>query len=162
LFMLLIACSFAAIIRLRSANANAAAGSHGALGAGIFMGLAILTRPEAALLLPAAAIYLAITEGIPPHANFPAGEGRTLLRIGGKWTGAFVRILTPGCVVLAGEALLAMAVTGSLTPGTATVKLRFFQEYDLSLTSKLNTTGDFIGLFLGPLIAPLAFAAATV
>jgi arabinofuranosyltransferase len=137
LFMALVAASMAAIIGLE--------GNRGRAGGGLLIALAVLTRPEGVLLIPAAAIYLAVTrpDGVP---------GRQLSR-------DLVLLAGPPILVLAAQSLYAFAVTGSLSPGTATVKLRFFHEYNEPLRLKLNTAGDFIGIFAGPLAVPLAFAA---
>jgi len=136
LFMALLAASMAATLTART--------RRGRLGAGCLIALAILARPEGALMLPAAAAYLAL-------GRDPRREWRALLR-------ELLPVVAPGVIVLAGLSLFALAVTGELTPGTATAKLRFFQDDTLALKRKLQIAGDFMGLFFGPLF-PLILAA---
>jgi hypothetical protein len=66
----------------------------------------------------------------------------------------------PGVAVLALLSLFALAVTGELTPGTGTAKLAFFRDNTLALSRKLQLTGDFMGLFWGPLFPTLLIALA--
>jgi len=139
LFMALVAASMAAVIGLD--------GRSGRILAGLLIGLAALTRPEGFLLVPAAAVYLAVFR--------QPGVGRQLAR-------DVVLLAAPALCVLLAETLYAWSVTGSLSGGTATAKLRFFQEYKQSLNWRFNRGGDFIGIFAGPLFVPMAFAALAV
>jgi arabinofuranosyltransferase len=137
LFMALVAAAMAAVIGLE--------GRRGRATGGVLIALAVLTRPEGVLLIPSAAIYLAVNR-----------TSRVTKR---QLVGEVLILSAPAVFGLAAQSLYALAVTGTLSPGTATVKLRFFHEYDEPLAMKLNTAADFIGLFAGPIVVPLAFAA---
>ncbi len=136
LFMAVLAAALAAILVAKT--------PRGLLAAGGLIAVAILTRPEGVFLLPAACLYLALRR--------QEGSGWRPL--------AFdcLRVVLPGLVLLALLSLFSLAVTGKLTPGTGTAKLQFFQDDSLALKRKLQVTGDFMGLFLGPLFPTLLIA----
>ncbi len=136
LFMAVLASSLAAILVART--------PRGLLAAGGLIGIAILTRPEGVFLLPAACLYLALRR--------QEGSGWRPLVFD------CLRVVLPGLAVLALLSLFSLAVTGKLTPGTGTAKLQFFQDDSLSLKRKLQVTGDFMGLFLGPMFPTLLIA----
>ncbi len=140
LFMALLAASMAGVLSPGFAKRPLATGG--------LIALALLTRPEGAILVPAAIVYRTL--------NREPEEGL------GELAGQAALLAAPAVAVLIGESLFAYAVTGSLAPGTATAKLHFFQEVGLPLRTKFNLAGDFIGLYAGPLIAPLVFAAIAV
>ncbi len=133
LFMALLAASMAAVLSWR--------GARGRWMAGVLIGLAILARPEGVFLLAAAGVYLWLDRS-------KSGDLR-------EFAGDAARLLAPGVAVLALLSLFSLVVTGDLTPGTGTAKLRFFQEDGLPLRLKLQETGDYMGLFMGPLLPTL-------
>jgi hypothetical protein len=133
MFMALVAASMAAFFLAKR--------WYSKLFAGILIGLAILTRPEGAFLLPAVFIY-----------RFMAREkGEPILY--------FVRdaflLCAPGTGAIAFIGGLSLAVNGSIG-GTASAKLRFFQEDGEKFQQKLTIAGDNIALFLSSILTLVA------
>ncbi|HWO72842.1 MAG TPA: hypothetical protein VNN21_04720, partial [Dehalococcoidia bacterium] len=107
--------------------------------------LAILTRPEGAFLLPALLVYEWLRR--EPGEPLPSFGRKAALLAG------------PGVGVLAALSLFALAVTGSFTPGTATAKMHFFQEYDFFFRDKITIMGEQVGQFLGSMLPVVILAA---
>jgi hypothetical protein len=117
----------------------------GRLTAGALIALAILTRPEGAILLPAVLIYLWLDR---PEGAKPRSMSREA-----------ILLAAPGAVALAAQVALSVAVTDSWSPGTATAKMHFFQEYNHAFSEKIRISGDLIGLFAGSIFSLLVLAA---
>ena len=129
LFMALVTASMAAVFLARRWQTK--------LLAGVLIGLAILTRPEGAFLLPAVVIYRFITrEPDEPLVRFVRDA---------------LLYCLPGTGALAFIGGLSLAVNGSIG-GTASAKLRFFQEDGEKFGTKLNVASDGVALFLSSVI----------
>jgi hypothetical protein len=137
LFLALVTATLAAFLSLTT--------PRGRLLTGVLMALAVLTRPEGLFLLPATALYLLIERDRTAPWRATLNDA--------------VRLYGPPIVAFAGVTLMYAIVTGSLTPGTATAKLRFFQEYDWSLREKIRVSSHEFGLFIEPLMAHIVLAA---
>jgi hypothetical protein len=137
LFMALVTASMAAFFLARR--------WYSKLFAGVLIGLAILTRPEGAFLLPAVFIY------------------RFIAREKGEPFLYFVRdallLCGPGTAALAFIAGLSLAVNGSIG-GTASAKLRFFQEDSQPFDEKLTIASDNVAIFLSSVITLVALGMA--
>lgn len=135
---------FMALVAFTGASYFLTETRRGRLLTGGLIALAILTRPEGALLLPAVLIY------------------RWLERQDGESLTAYaqdaLRLALPG--LLAGMVLLsyALAVSGTLS-ATGGAKMSFFQEDAWDLSDKLGVAADQIGIFAGPVL-PLLFLGA--
>jgi hypothetical protein len=114
---------------------------------GVFIALAVLTRPEGVFLLPAFAVFRWLQR--------PAGES---LR---DYVLDCVRLLLPGVIAFAALQVFALVVTG-VVGGTGNAKLQFFQEDQQNLDFKVSVAVDQIGLFLGPIIPFVILALLTV
>ena len=136
LFMTLVSLTMASYLLWRSPGGRALTG--------LLLGLAVLTRPEGIVLMPAVLVYHWLDRG--EDARF----------------GAFVReaavLAVPALLALAALNLYALAVDGTLG-GTANAKLRFFQENLFPFQEKMTIVGDVIGRFAGQIVPLVAFAA---
>jgi len=137
LFMALVAATFASYLSFDA--------WRGRLLTGGLAALAILTRPEGAFLLPASLVYEWLRR--EPGEPLPSFGRKAALLAG------------PGVGVLAALSLFALAVTGSFTPGTATAKMHFFQEYDFFFRDKITIMGEQVGQFLGSMLPVVILAA---
>ena len=142
LFLLLSTLAAAAFFRaLRVSNERAY------LVAGTLVAFAVLTRPEGALLLAAMVAYYAAD----PERN----EALVSLRA----ARSLAALAVPSVLVLAGLAIFYWVTTDALTPGTATAKLYFFREFELSANGRFNMAQAAVANFIAPLLPWLALAA---
>ena len=135
LFMSLVALSFGSYLLWQ--------GERGRALTGAIMALAVLTRPEGAFLIPAVVIYRWLDR--------PNGERLP------QYAREAVLLAAPGIAVLGLMTLYSLALNGTLT-GTASAKLRFFQEDLVPFREKINITADGLGLFIAPAITLAALA----
>ena len=139
LFLAITTATVAAYLQARTDRAYLLAGVLGAL--------AVLTRPEAVLLLLSIGLY----EIINPRHNEPLVSMMTLRRL--------ALLGGPGVVVLFGLSLFYLFSTGSFTPGTATAKMQFFREFEGGWNDRATWTQNGIAGFFAPLVPFLALAA---
>ncbi len=114
------------------------------IACGVLIGLAVLTRPEGAFLLPAVLI----------HRWVERPDGESLV----DYLKDAARLAIPGMIAGAMIVGFSLIVSGTIG-GTASAKLRFFQEDKSTLQYKLSVAADQVGLFVGPLIPLIALAA---
>jgi hypothetical protein len=133
MFMALVALTMASFFLNRSLAGRAVTGC--------LLALSMWTRPEAAFLIPALLVYRWIDRA--PGERLEALAKEALL-IAGPPILAFA--------LLSGFYLIVSDTLG----GTASAKLRFFQEYDQPLQQRISVVGDNVGLFAGPLFPLLA------
>ncbi|MGB2695132.1 MAG: hypothetical protein WBD55_08085 [Dehalococcoidia bacterium] len=139
LFMLITTAAAAAFLGAKSDRAT--------LLAGVLAALAVLTRPEGVLLAGAMVVY----DAVDPARGGPLNAAASLRRL--------ALLAGPSVVVLIGLTAYYGATTDSFTPGTATAKLRFFQEYKFPLVDKSRLLESGLGNFAAPLWPWLALAA---
>ncbi len=142
LFMLLVAAATAAFLQAES--------DRGFLGAGLLAALALLTRPEGALLLAAMTLYHLLDARRGRPLRSPANARRLALLLG------------PTAAAVAGLAAFYLWTTGSPTPGAATAKFRFFQEYNLPWPRRGDLLETGIGDFLKPVLPWIVLAALSI
>lgn len=139
LFLLVTTCACAALLSGWNERGMIAAGALGAL--------AVLTRPEGALLVGAMALYYVVD----PKREEPLASPAAARRLGA--------LAAPGALALLGLALFYQVTTGSFTPGTATAKLYFFREFDAPLRIQFDMTVSGVGNFVAPILPWVALAA---
>jgi hypothetical protein len=139
LFMVLIAVTMASYLLWSGTRARALTGA--------LITLAILTRPEGMFLIPAVIIYrwLERSSDEPLRSYFIE----------------VALLAAPGLAALVAEQLYSLAVSGAVG-GTASAKLKFFQEYRQPLQWKVDVAFDLIGRFAAPLMTLIALAALVV
>ena len=111
---------------------------------GVLIGLAVLTRPEGAFLLPAIVIYRWVDRPLGEH-------WRAYLKDA-------LRLALPGAIAGGMIVVFSLIVSGSIG-GTGGAKLSFFQEDEGTLQYKLTVATDQVALFIGPIVPLLALAA---
>jgi hypothetical protein len=111
---------------------------------GALIALLVLTRPEGAFMLPAVVIY------------------RWLERTPDETLEQYLRdavlLAGPGTLAIGVLSLYSLVVSGSLG-GTASAKLRFFQEDEQPLRVKIGIASGELGAVVGPLITLFGLAA---
>ena len=142
LFLLLSTLAAAAFFR-----ALRASGERAYLVAGALAALAVVTRPEGALLLAAMVAYYAADPERGEALVSPDAARR------------LAALAAPSVLVLGGLAIFYWVTTDALTPGTATAKLYFFREFEVSLNGRYNMAQAAVGNFAAPLLPWLALAA---
>jgi 4-amino-4-deoxy-L-arabinose transferase-like glycosyltransferase len=111
---------------------------------GVLVGLAVLTRPEGAFLIPAFVLYRWIDRN----------DGEQIV----DFVGDVARLAVPGAIAGAIIVGFSLIVSGDIG-GTGGAKLSFFQEDEATLQYKLTVAADQVALFVGPLIPLIALAA---
>jgi len=139
LFLLLSTLAAAAFLRASNERAYLVAGALAAL--------AVMTRPEGVLLLAALVAYYA--------ADPKRGEALVSTEAARR----LAALAAPSALVLAGLAIFYWVTTDALTPGTATAKLYFFREFEVSLNGRYNLAQAAVGNFVAPLLPWLVLAA---
>jgi hypothetical protein len=119
---------------------------RGYLLAGIFGALSILTRPEGILFLATVTLYYIITLDSP------------ILRMSSDDLRGLAMIVMPGILVLIGLTSYYWATTGTITPGTATAKLFFFRQFELSYLQRYDWVLGGIANFVVPILPWLVLA----
>lgn len=142
LFLAVTTATVAAYLQARTDRTYMIAGALGAL--------AVLTRPEAVLLLASIGLY----ELVNPRHDEPLLSTMTLRRL--------ALIGGPAVVVLFGLSLFYQFSTGSFTPGTATAKMRFFREFEAGWSTRGDATQNGVAGFGAPLIPFVALAAFSI
>jgi len=123
---------------------------RGYLAAGLLAGASVLTRPEGFLLLGAMGLYYLVF------------NVDTRLRLNMEDVRRLVLLALPSVVALVGLSIFYWATTGEITPGTATAKMRFFREFELSHVQRFDLAQNGLASFLGPILPWLGFAAFAV
>ncbi len=134
---------FMALIAFTMASFFLNTSLKGRLVTGVLLALCVWTRPEGGFLVPALIVYRWIDRA--PGERLDAFVKDALL-IGGPPAIAFA--------MLSGYYLIVSDTLG----GTASAKLRFFQDYAQPLQRRISLVGDNLGLFAGPLFTLLALA----
>lgn len=67
-------------------------------------------------------------------------------------------IVLPSVLVLIGLASYYAATTGTITPGTATAKLNFFREFELSYMHRFDVAQGGVANFIAPVLPWLVLA----
>ena len=111
---------------------------------GVLIGLSVLTRPEGAFLIPAVVLYRWIDR--PENERFA------------DYVKDALRLAIPGAIAGAMIVGFSLIVSGTIG-GTASAKLKFFQEDEAPLGYKIRVASDQIGIFTQPLIPLLGLAA---
>jgi hypothetical protein len=135
LFMALVAWTMASYLLSKSTKARAITG--------VLVALAVLTRPEGAVLLPALVLY----------RWFERPEGESLK----DYLKDVILISAPGVLALGSNVIFSLLVSGTFG-GTGSAKLEFFRENEQSLKDKVAVAFDQIGLFLGPILPLLVLS----
>jgi hypothetical protein len=139
LFMVTTTAAAAAFLGARNEGGLAAAG--------VLAALAVLTRPEAVLLLAAMALYYAVDPARQEPLLSSAAARRLAL------------LTAPAAITLGALAIFHGVTTGSVTPGTATAKLLFFREFENDTMWRFDAVRSGLGNFIAPVLPWVALAA---
>ncbi len=134
---------FLAIVAAATAAYFFARTRRGLVLAGALIGLAVLTRPEGGLLVPAVLIYHWVVR--PPEEPLRRYVEEALI------------LAVPATLVAGAIGLLSLVINGTLG-GTGNAKLQFFQEGRQPLETKIRFASENLGLFLAPVLPLLALA----
>jgi hypothetical protein len=136
---------FLALVSLSMATYILNRGPLGRAFTGLLIGLSVLTRPEGGFLLLAIVVF------------------RWIDREKGEPLRLYLRdaalLSLPAVVAVASLSLYSLSVNDSLG-GTATAKLRFFQEAEQPFRDRVGIAADNLGYFIGPLLPLIALAVA--
>jgi hypothetical protein len=142
LFMVMTTLTVAAFFSARSSRAW--------LAAGILAALALLTRPEALVLLGAMVLY----EIVCPRDDRSVFDTTSL--------GRFGLLVAPSVVALAALTAFYYGVTDSFQPGTASAKLWFFREFESDWTVRWDHAQIGLAGFATPLLPFIGLSAFSI
>jgi hypothetical protein len=142
LFLAVTTAAVAAYLRARTERAY--------IISGVLAALAVLTRPEAVLLVMAIAAY----DLMQPR------EGAAIVSV--VTARRLAAVCGPSAAVLLGLSFFYQLTTGTFTPGTATAKMQFFREFEGSWSVRGDATQSGVAGFFAPLVPFLALAALSV
>ena len=135
---------FLSVVTLAVASFLLTASLRGRALTGGLIALAVFTRPEGALLIPALLICRWLWRDRDEKLVDMAKEA--------------VLIAAPG-VTAAGLVALYSLVVGDTLGGTASAKMQFFQEYQWRLVDKVTFAEQRIAVFAAPMVTLIAFGA---
>jgi hypothetical protein len=138
---------FLLVTTLAAASFFCARSERGYLAAGLLGALAVLVRPEGALLVAAMALYV-VTD---PERSMPVASADSARRL--------ALLLAPTAAALFSLALFYYVTTGAFTPGTATAKMLFFREFEGTWQQKADALRGGLVNFIGPLLPWLVLSA---
>ena len=135
---------FMALVALSMASYLLDASPRGRLLTGALIALLVWTRPEGVMMLPAVLVYRWLDRA---EAETPR-----------EYAADALRLAAPGLFATGTVAAFSLIVNDSLT-GTASAKLRFFQEDEQPLADKISIASSQIGVLAGTLVPLIALAA---